>query len=200
MVNETTTNATTDDELFDDAQEEFPGKEDLRDRLVAIWVTGKHGVRKSDAPGSRPYDWYETVTLVLDDGPNWDGHKLVDDERKPMLVPSVVAEGPQRLDGFQHTTTGLTSRLSGRVFLSPGAPAVNGPAVVDKPKTFKPMLGRINSKKNRVQGRSPSWSIAEPTDGDRATARGHADLIRSISRDLETAGQKAPDGTDEFDE
>jgi hypothetical protein len=194
------TDTNTTEDLFDDAQEEFPGKEDLKDRLVAIWVTGKHGVRKSDAVGSRPYDWYETITLVLDDGPNWNGTKVVDDETKPMLVPSVAAEGPQRLDGFQHTTSGLTARLASRVALSPAAPAVNGAGTVDKPKTFKPMLGRINSKKNRVQGRSPSWSIGEPVEADRVIARSHADLIRQISKELETAGLKAPDGTDEFDE
>ena len=196
------TDNTTQVDLFDDAQEEFPGKEDLKDRLVLIWVTGKHGVRKSDAIGSRPYDWFETVTLVIDDGPNWNGQKIVDGDPKPMLVPSVKEEGPQRLDGFQFTQGGLTARLSQRVQLSPGSPAVNGPAVQDKPKTFSPMLGRINSRKNSVQGRSASWSIGSPTDTDKQVARKYNDLIAQITKEMETAGQPQIDnaaGGDEFD-
>jgi hypothetical protein len=173
------TDTTEDLELFDDATEEFPAKEDLKDRLVAIWVTGKNGMRKGNAPGSKPYAWYETVTLVLDDGPNWTGQKIVDGEQKEMLVPSVAENGPQRLDGFQYSQGGLTARLAQRV-------------LNDKPKTFKPMLGRINSRKNSQQGFSPSWSISEPTDADRATARAQANLIRQISAEME-AGKAATD-------
>jgi hypothetical protein len=186
-------------DLFDDAQEEFPGKEDLKDRLVLIWVTGRHGVRKSADAGSRPYDWYETVTVVLDDGPNWDGFKVVDGERKPMLVASVKDEGPQRLDNFQFTQSGLTTRLAGRVALSPGSPTINGPAVQDKSKTYRPMIGRINSRPNKVKGRSASWSIAEPTIEDKVVARKHNALIAQISKEMETAGQEKAEN-DGFDE
>lgn len=175
-----TSNSTTEDlELFDEAQEEFPGKEDLKDRLVAIWVTGKHGTRKGTAPGAKPYDWYETTTLVLDDGPAYDGYKIVDGDRKPMLVESVKEHGPQRLDAFQFSQGGLTARLAQRV-------------VGDKPKTFKPMLGRINSRKNSQPGFSASWSIASPTDGDKAVAASHAALLRQITAEME-AGQVASD-------
>lgn len=187
-------------DLFDDAQEEFPGKEDLKDRLVLIWVTGKHGMRKGDAPGARHYPWYESITLVIDDGPNWDGKKIVDGESVPMLVPSVKEHGPQKIT-FQYTQTGLCSRLEGRVNLSPGEPKVNGPAVMDKPKTFAPMLGRINSRKNSQPGFSASWSIGKPTDADKQIARKYNDLISQISKELEQAGApKVDDATDEFDD
>lgn len=193
------TDQTEDLELFDDAKEDFPGKEDLKDRLVAIWVTGKHGKRKASAPGSKPYDWYETVTLVLDDGPAWDGFKIVDDEKVEMLVPSVAAEGPQRLDDFQFTQGGLTSRLSSRVALTGTVAVVNGDPVLDKPKTWKPMLGRINSKKNKQAGFSASWSIASPTDEDKVIARKHAALIREISQQLEAAANAPASDEDAFE-
>jgi hypothetical protein len=179
-----TSNATADDlELFDEAQEEFPGKEDLKDRLVAIWVTGKHGKRKSEA-NNTSYDWYETTVLVLDDGPNWDGYKIVDGERRMLLVDSVALNGPQRLDAFQWSTAGMVSRLQARV-------------AGDRPKTFKPMLGRINSRPNQKKGFSASWSISEPTDEDKAKARAQAALIRQVSAELEKAGQ--PTDEDAFE-
>jgi len=191
-----TTNTTEDLELFDEATEEFPGKEDLKDRLVAIWVTGRHGTRVGTAPGSKPYPWYETTTLVLDDGPAWDGYKIVDGERKPMLVESVKEHGPQRLDGHQFSQTGLTARLSQRVHLSVALPPV-GKEVKDQPKSFKPMLGRINSRKNSQPGFSASWSVSSPTDEDKAVAAQHAALIRQISAELEKAGQ--PTDEDAFE-
>jgi len=182
-------------ELFDEAKEEFPGKEDLKDRLVAIWVTGRHGTRQASAPGAKPYVWYETVTLVLDDGPNWDGYKIVDGEKREMLVPSVAAEGPQTLSGFQYAMGGLTKRLEQRVNISNPMPPV-GKEVKDAPKSFRPMLGRINSRRNSQAGFNASWSIATPTDADKATANKFADLIRKIGADLES-GAQAFDASDE---
>lgn len=172
-------------DLVDDAQEVFPAKEDLKDRLVAIWVTGKHGKRKGTGADAKPYDWYETVTLVLDDGPAWDGFKLVDNEKQEMLVPSVAEDGPQRLDNFQFSQTGLTQRLSGRVHLSPVPPRVNGDPVVDKPKTFKPLLGRINSRPNKNKGFNASWSIGKPTAEDHELVNKNAALIVSITAEME---------------
>jgi hypothetical protein len=174
----TDTNTAEDLELFDDAKEEFPAKEDLKGRLVAIWVTGKHGTRKSEANNSS-YQWFETITLVLDDGPDWDGMKIVDGEKRENLVPSVAAEGPQRLDAHQWSTGGLVSRLQARV-------------IGDKPKTFKPMLGRINSRPNTKKGFSASWSISEPTAEDRKIAIAQAGLLRQITAELE-AGLVAKD-------
>jgi len=169
-----TESTTTEDlEFFDDATEEFPGKEDLKDRLVLVWATGKHGMRVPKAGDNRkPYPWYETITLVIDDGPNWDGMKIVDGDRKPMLVPSVAAEGPQLLDNFQFSTNGMTARLAQRV---------DG----DKPKTFKPFLGRINSRKNSQPGWSASWSISEPTPEDKEIARKYVEKAKEISAMLE---------------
>jgi hypothetical protein len=180
------TDTTEDLELFDDAQEEFPSKEDLKDRLVAIWVTGRHGTRKGTGSGAKPYAWYETTTLVLDDGPAWDGYKIVDGDRKPMLVESVAEHGPQRLSGFQFTQGGLTARLEQRVQVSVALPPI-GQEVKDKPKSFKPMLGRINSRKNSQPGFSASWSIATPTDEDKAIAVKHADLLRQITAEIQAA-------------
>lgn len=172
-------------EFFDEATEEFPGKEDLKDRLVAIFVTGEHGKRVGSAPGSKPYDWYETITLVLDDGPNWTGLKVVDGEQVPMLVGSVVEnEGPVRLDNFQFTQTGLVSRLSSRV-------------AGDKPKTFMPMVGRVNSRPNKTKGHSASWSISKPTEDDKVIARQYNDLFRAVAAELEASLQ--PKDEDAFE-
>jgi len=186
-------------DLVDDAKEEFPAKEDLKDRLVAIWVTGKHGVRQGTGAGSKPYPWYETVTLVLDDGPNWTGMKIVDEEQQEMLVPSVAENGPQRLDNFQHTTSGITQRLSARVQDVAGStPKVNGAPVTGTPKSFKPMLGRINSRKNKQSGFNASWSISTPTEADYDIVRKHVDLISSINAEMEKAASVVDEG-DEFD-
>ena len=160
------TDTTEDLELFDDAKQEFPAKEDLKDRLVGIFVTGKHGQRKSAATG-KMYDWYETITLVLDDGP--DGTSFTD------LVPSVAAKGEAiRLDNFQWSASGLASRLSARV-------------TGDKPNTFKPLRGRINSQKNKQKGMADAWSIAEPTEEDKATSLKYADQVRKIMAELKAA-------------
>jgi len=161
-----TTNTTEDLELFDDAKEEFPAKEDLESRLVAIWVTGKHGKRKSEASGTS-YDWYETITLVMDDGP--EGTSFTD------LVPSVAATGDAiRLDGFQWSAGGMVARLQSRV-------------TGDKPNTFKPLRGRINKRKNARKGFSDSWSISEPTEADKETSRRYAEQVRKIMAELQAA-------------
>ena len=110
-----------------------------------------------------------------------------------MLVPSVAVEGPQELDGFQHTTSGLTSRLSQRVIPGATVPLINGEPVMDKPKTFKPMLGRINSRKNKTAGRSASWSISEPTEDDKVTARKYAAQIKAIADRLSKPPAPASD-------
>lgn len=178
------TDTTEDLELFDDATEEFPAKEDLKDRLVLIWLTGRHGTRIGSGQGAKPYPWYETYTVVLDDGPEWDGYKIKDGERKPMLVDSVKEHGPQHLDGFQFSTTGMTKRFESRVNLTTAMPPV-GKEVKDKPKSFRPMLGRINSRKNSQPGFSASWSISEPTAAEKEIARGFSDLILEVSATME---------------
>lgn len=174
------TDATTDDlELFDDAQSVFPSKHDLKDRLVLVWVTGKHGTEKGT---NKPYDWYETHTLVIDD-PNgtkdWN-ERVYDPDiqgERETLVPSVAKHGPQLLENFRFSYGGMVARLRNRV---------SGQV----PKTYAPMLGRINSRPNKDKGMAPSWSIATGTDADRAVAMQYATLIREITEKLkaEVAG------------
>lgn len=171
------TDTNEDLELFDDAKAEFPDKCDLRDRLVAIWVTGKHGTRPPQS-GGEPYPWYETYTLVLDD-PNgatdWDG--MVKDEHGDMretLVES-TEEGPVLLKKFQWSASGLATRLEPRLTLK------------DK-KTeapiYRPMIGRINERRSTVKGRNNPWSIAEPTEADRDVARAHGAKIKAITAEI----------------
>jgi hypothetical protein len=156
----TDTNTTDDLELFDDAKETFPDKDDLKDRLVLVFATGKHGKRTGD---NGAYEWVESVTLVLDDGPTGDF--------STDLVPSTVG-GPIELSGFQWSTAGMISRLKPR----------------SEAKNFKPLLGRINSQKNKKKGFSDSWSISSPTEEDKAVARQHAAKMREIIARLQNGG------------
>jgi hypothetical protein len=154
-------------EYYDDANEEFPGKEDLKDRLVAIWVTGKKGTRRNADGGT--YPWVETITLVMDDGP--DG----------TFSTPLVGPAPERLDKFQYSQGGLVSRLEPRISKKDG----------DGNLIFRPMIGRINSRKNKIKGRSDSWSIAAPNEDDKAMIDSEfAELIKEITaevRELRTA-------------
>lgn len=176
MTTDTSATAGDDLELFDDAKEEFAAKEDLKDRLVAIFVTGRTGTRKSEADG-KPYTWVETVTLVLDNGPNGD---LVTD-----LAPETSPENPVILDGLQWSTKGMVSRLE---------PRVNA-------KNARPLRGRINSRKNAKRGFADSWSISEPTDEDKALSRQYNATVAKIMKDIEgrLAGGNAADDDSAFD-
>lgn len=157
-------------DVYDDANEEFAGKDDLKDRLVAIWVTGKKGTR----PGanSKPYPWVETVTLVLDDGP--DGTSYT-----PLIGPAL-----ERLDKFQYSQGGLVARLEPRISKKDG----------DGNPIYRPMIGRINSRKNKTKGYSDSWSISAPTEQDKALVDQHLDLIREITTEVKEMREGAPDG------
>lgn len=140
------------DEFYDDANEEFASKEDLKDRLVAVWVTGKTGQRRN-ADG-KSYGYVETITMALDDGPEWTG-------KRADGTPNLVGLAPAQLDNFQWSTEGMVARLTPRINLKDGAGEPN----------YKPMVGRINSRKNKVKGRSDSWSIAAPTEDDKVFLR-----------------------------
>lgn len=146
-----------DDDLFEAATDEFPSKFHLRDRLVAIYPNGKSGSRQGE--NGKPYDWYETTTVVLDDGPNGWSETSRDDHGNDIaqLVPSVESDGAQVLRGFQWSAAGLTNRLAGRM---------------PDPETGKPrsLVGRINARPGQ-KGRNPSWSIAAPTEDEMETAR-----------------------------
>lgn len=149
-------NIPADDDLFEGATDEFPAKFDLRDRLVVIYPTGLTGKR----PGAngKPYDWYETTTVVLDDSPAGYQDMGRDDHGNPRenLVPSVDAEGAQVLTNFQWSAGGLTARLAKKL------PGKDG-----KPGS---LLGRINSRPGKG-GNNPSWSISAPTEADMVQAR-----------------------------
>lgn len=157
-----------EDDLYDEASEEFPAKEDLKDRLVAVWVTGKQGQRKN-ADG-KSYPWIETITLALDDG--LEGDKAA---TRADGSPNLVGPAPAQLDGFQWSTQGMVSRLQPRLSLK----AKDGVT-----PSYRPMIGRINSQKNKVKGRSDSWSIAAPTDEDKAVAEQHKALIRKVTAEV----------------
>lgn len=150
------------DDLFEAAKDEFPAKEDLKDRLVVIYPTGKVGERKSAATG-KMYPWIETTTVVLDDGP--EGASFTD------LVPSVAAEGPVVLTGFQWSAAGLVARLNPKV----GDPKVPG------------ILGRINSMKNKQRGMADAWSIAPPTEDEMNVGRQHADVLTAARNAIKDA-------------
>lgn len=179
------TDTTEDLELFDDAKEEFASKDDLRNRLVLVWVTGKMGTRKSEASG-KTYEWVEATTLVVDDGDNWTG-KVMDSNsqaERDALVLSVAENGPQLVE-LQYSFGGMVARLKQRI----------GPD--GKPKNYKPMLGRINSRPNKTKGMAPSWSVAEPTPEDRATAMKYADRIREVSTQVKAAVEGSPTSDEE---
>lgn len=184
-----TTSTTEDLELFDNAKQEFPSKYDLRDRLVAIWVTGKKGER----PGQKgeSYPWVETVTLVMDD-PNgtqdWDGMvKNEDGDLVETLVPSVVAEGPTRLNNFQWSAGGPVSRLEPRIMLKDKK--------TDAP-IYRPLIGRINERKSTQKGRNNPWGIATCTEDEmKYISENFADKLRAIT--IEVKGLREGTGSDE---
>ena len=158
-----------DEDLFEPAKSEFPAKEDLKDRLVVIYPTGKHGERKSVATG-KMYPWRESTTVVLDDGP--DGTSFTD------LVPSVAAGGPIVLTGLQWTPKGIESRMSQK------------PSNAEKVGS---VFGRINSIKNSQKGLADPWSIATPTEEDTALARRHAGVCAAARDEIKKSHQQAAD-------
>lgn len=167
-----TTN-TAQDEFFDDAAETFPGKEDLKDRLVAVWVLERGQDKNAEG---KLYPYVKTVTLVLDDGPNgWSPTSVKDGETVPNLVPSVADQGPQEL-ALRWSTAGMVARLDPRIG-----------------QTTKPMIGRINSRPNKTKGRSASWSISSPTDDDKVTAREHVETVKAITARLAAEATAAVD-------
>jgi hypothetical protein len=171
----TDSTSTNEDEFYDDASSEFPSPEDLCPtdpkgpvvgRLVAIWA-----VENGSAKGENgPYPYTESITLVLDDGPNGD------------LATALIGKAPQRLD-LRHSTTGIQSRLRGRV------EGVNAKGV---PMKYRPMIGRVNTRPStKYKKGSPAFSIAEPTPEDRAVIDAHKAEIIAINRELEAKDKEA---------
>lgn len=172
-------NNPAEDEFYDEATEAFPSIEDLVPlansknpdtvgRLVAIWAI-ENGSSKGE---NGTYPWTNTVTLVLDDGP--DGDQSTD----------LVGPAPQKLN-LRHSTTGIQSRL---------APRVEGTNKAGVPLRFRPMIGRVNTKAStRYKKGSPAVSISAPTEADQAIILAHKDLIISINKELENKANKAED-------
>lgn len=182
------TDTTEDLELFDNATTTFPSKFDLKDRLVAIWVTGKHGSR----PGAngKPYDWYETITLVLDDPKgvlDWD--ERVKDKEKDWvdtLVPSVVKNGPQRLDAFQWSTGGVAARLK---------PRLNQKDSYGNP-VYRPMIGRVDERPSQQKGQTNPWTVVPATEADMDFIRSNfVDIILKITKEVK--GLREGTGSDD---
>ena len=172
------TNTPAEDEFYDDATSAFPSIEHLAPsvppnfgagRLVAVWAK-ENGTAKSST-NNKDYGFTETVTLVLDDGPDGD------------QVNELVPAAPQRLD-LRHSTTGLYSRLRLRV------EGVNAKGV---PLRFRPMIGRINTQASRNNKNVPAYSIAEPADADREIVMQFKDDIVAINKELEAKAAKSED-------
>lgn len=144
-----------DEDIFEASSDDFASKFHLKDRLVMIYPTGKTGTRQGE---NGPYVWMETVTVVLDDGPdgwqpmvmNYDTSTMV-----PNLVPSVAEEGPQVLTNFQWSAGGVVARLQGK-----DPKSNNG--------VPKGLLGRIDAK--AMKGKAAAWRPNPPTDEDSALA------------------------------
>lgn len=169
-------------ELFDDVPETFPSKFHLKDRLVAVWVTGKHGERKNS--DGKPYPYEETITLVLDDGPNGWQEQVMNTDTGNMeanLVPSVADNGPQKLPNFQWSAGGIVTRLAPR----------------REQKVSRPMLGRVNSQPNKTKGRNAPWNMANATtDEKQAAATTGGALIAEICAEVEKMLTGAADASD----
>ncbi len=164
-----------DSEWMDGATAAFPKMENLAPsippnygdgRLLAIWAL-ERGTGKGD---NGPYKYVETITLVLDDGP--DGTQ----------TDELVGKAPVKLDGFQHSTTGLESRLSKRV---------DGTNAAGVRLKYRPMIGRVNTQASKANKNVPAYSIAEPTPADMIIARKYKDMIISINKDVEAADNKS---------
>lgn len=177
---ETTTSATEEDdsEWMDGATASFPKTDDLAPtdpgkfgpgRLVAIWAKEK-GSRLNEE--GKPYPFVETLTLVLDDGPDGD------------QATELVGPAPVRLEGFQHSTTGLVARLEKRV---------KGVNAKNIPLRFRPMIGRMNTQASKKNKKVAAFSISEPTAEDMIIARKYKDMITTINRELEEAEKAAED-------
>lgn len=183
-----------DDEYYDEATNDFPSVDDLVPladkknpdtvgRLVAIWARS-NGTDKGE---NGDYGYTESITLVLDDGP--DGDQFTD------LIPSAVGD-PIRLE-LRHSTAGVHSRLKPRVEgmskvrRDPETKEVIAPAV---PLKYRPLLGRMNTKAStKYKKGSPAVSISALSDADKVIVNQYADLIRSINKELEAKDKGAAD-------
>lgn len=165
------TDQTLDDDFFDGATAAFPNVEHLAPsvppnfgdgRLVAIWaLSNGRGEGKNG-----PYDYTDTITLVLDDG--LDGEQAND----------VVGPAPFRTP-MRHSTGYIHAKIRDRV---EGKHPKHG-----TPLRYRPYIGRVNTRVSAKSKNQPAFGISEMTDADRSIAMEHADLIRSINAEVEAA-------------
>jgi hypothetical protein len=202
MTDNVNTSTNQDEDFYDDATEAFPSVDDLAPladkrnpntdgRLVAIWAK-ENGTAKSDS-GDGTYGYTETITLVLDDGPEAD--------QFTELVPAVADNGPVRLD-LRHSTTGIHSRLKPRVdgMTKPKKDADGNVIVPAVPMKFRPMLGRVNTRQStKIKSGSPAFSISAPSEEDKAVINRFREDIVAINRELEAKAKTAADA-EAFDE
>lgn len=167
-----------DEEWMDGASATFPKAENLAPsvppnfgagRLVAIWAL-ENGTRKNDK--GKEYPYVNTLTLVLDNGPDGD------------QTDEVIGNAPVRLEDFQHSTGGLVARLNKRVT------GVNAKGVKLK---YRPMIGRMNTQPSSQNKNVAAFSISEPTAEDMAVARQYKDMITAINKELEEKDTKSED-------
>jgi hypothetical protein len=173
-----------DEDIFQNSSDDFPSKFHLRDRLVMIYPTDKAGTRQGE---NGPYQWMETTTVVLDDGPQGWQPEVMNFETNtmvPNLVPSVAEEGPQVLENFQWSAGGVVSRLQGK------QPAKNGGKPVG-------LLGRIDAKAQK--GKAAAWRPNPPTEADQARAlEPDIKAARLAARDAIRDAYKAEHEDDNF--
>lgn len=167
-----------DEEWMDGATSAFPSIENLAPsvppsfgpgRLVAIWALS-NGTAIS-AQTQKPYGYTETITLVLDNGP--DGNQ----------TDELIGAAPQRLE-MRHSTTGLHTRLRGRV---------EGRNAKGIPLKYRPMVGRVNTQASRNNKNVAAYSISEPTAKDMEIARQYKDMITAINAELEAKDKSDED-------
>lgn len=143
-----------EDDVFEASSDEFAGKEDMLNRLVMIYPTGREGTERGAS--GKPFTWYDTMTVVLDDGPDgWQPMIAGKDGMRENLIPSVAENGPQVVQ-YRWSTTGAVTRLAKKL---------------PKHNDGKPvgLLGRIDRGK-ATGGNTAPWRPNPPTEADRELA------------------------------
>ena len=175
--------SANEDEFYVEAEDEFPVKEDFEDRLVAIWPTGKKGTRPSEQAGADPYPWVETITMALDDGP--DGAELpgARSDKSPFLIGPAGSDTAVA-EAFQWSATGVYSRVE---------PRLRKKMADGETPDYRPVIGRINRRKNVKKGFNDSWSLGKPTEADKATVNRYADALRAMTARVAAERSQAED-------
>lgn len=163
--------STNEDEFYVEAEDEFPVKEDFEDRLVAIWPTGKTGTRPSEQAGQDPYPWVETITMALDDGPDGASLPGARSDKSPFLIGPAGSDTAVA-EAFQWSATGVYSRVE---------PRLRKKMADGTTPDYRPVIGRINRRKNAKKGFSDSWSLGKPVEADRAAVKAHEATLRKIT-------------------